>query len=241
MNINDFEEQCTIEDVPKTFQLIFDRQLELSKKYVPVEVSNGLRWYPEHQAGNLNLPTCQSQMKDFAWRIMEEIGESIEAMEESINSSSPVEHFHHAKEELADGLHFITELAIFCHIKPSEIEEMVLSGAFIHRRPLLYSEFIKSEKDTITSQNVISKTLYNRFNMLLPTFVKELGVTMNYLKNKPWKTTQILTDDKAFIQSLKDSYCTYYALMLIYMEPVDVLNYYFRKSEVNKFRIKSNY
>lgn len=51
---------------------------------------------------NLDDKRGQARIKDFSWRITEEIGEALDAME----NESALLHFH---EELVDGLHFLTE------------------------------------------------------------------------------------------------------------------------------------
>ena len=50
----------------------------------------------------------QARIKDFSWRITEEVGEALDAITNESGESALL-HFH---EELVDGLHFLTEMTI---------------------------------------------------------------------------------------------------------------------------------
>jgi dimeric dUTPase (all-alpha-NTP-PPase superfamily) len=203
MNIKDYKSGVTEKDLPNALQLIFARQEELSKKYVEIESSNHLRWTTDIPL-DVNDPKGQAQLKDYAWRVIEEIGESIEASEDKL----------HMKEELADGLHFITELLILVGISHSELQ-------------LNFPEdFYAKGGDQ---------------DFLITEFVMRLGVSMNNLKCKPWKNSHYETDKKKLKEDLLLSFHTYISLCLNTMEPLELLDLYFRKSQVNQFRIRSNY
>jgi len=71
---------------------------------------------------------------------------------------------------------------------------------------------------------------------------EELGEAMNCLKNKPWKQTHMETDKEHFNEEIADAFHFFIELcILIGWDAEDLFNYYFRKSEVNKFRQRSNY
>jgi hypothetical protein len=217
VNIHDFTSEFTEADVKDIWNIIFSRQKELSEKYVPIEVNNGLRWTPDEH-WDLDDSKAQAQAKDFAWRVMEEIGESMEAYElckhyEMIGKDSS-EQLTHASEELGDGLHFLVELCLFSGVTPHQI-----------------SQFISFEE--CTSSESIFKRVFE--------VNKWMGITMNCLKNKPWKQTQYPTDKKKFNLHLLNAFKAYIILMLYFMKPLEILDFYFRKSKVNQFRIESNY
>jgi NTP pyrophosphatase (non-canonical NTP hydrolase) len=90
MNIDD------IDEIPEHLSIddIFQRQHELSEKYRVIEGR------PE----TLNLDTREGQqwVKDFLWRITEEVGEALDSA-----LGLP-----HIKEELADAFHFLIELCL---------------------------------------------------------------------------------------------------------------------------------
>lgn len=76
--------------------------------------------------------------------------------------------------------------------------------------------------------------------------IEELSEATNCLKNKPWKTTQVPTDQVHFIEELADATHFFIRIWLyLYGNPKDaaeaMYKTYFKKSEVNKFRQATNY
>jgi len=209
MNVFDFPSEFTEEHIPKMYSNIFNRQKELMEKYREIESKNGFH-YPESLKVNLDDRFDQNLLKNMAWRVIEEVGESLESY------FNPLDDKTHAKEELADGLHFFTELVI-------------LSGY--------------SEKDLIPidAQETWYKSNSSNIYELITSLVLLLGITMNCLKLKPWKQTHVKTDVSNYKTKLIIAYRAYIRLMLFMMKPIEVLNLYFSKSDVNRFRIRSNY
>lgn len=110
MNIHDFES-------PKEYPInllqdIFMKQKELAEKYHPIEKANGFN-VGEKIEVDINNQFGQHRIKDFAWRVTEELMEASEAW--FIGDSD------HCQEEVADALHFMVELFIICGIDHSEI------------------------------------------------------------------------------------------------------------------------
>jgi hypothetical protein len=69
-----------------------------------------------------------------------------------------------------------------------------------------------------------------------------LGMLGNTLKMKPWKQTQVLTDESYFNQLLGIAVKEYLNFCQYMGMDLDTLfDYYYRKSEVNLFRIRSKY
>lgn len=72
--------------------------------------------------------------------------------------------------------------------------------------------------------------------------VEELSEATNCLKNKPWKTTPVLTDRDHFFEELADFlHFTIRMFIICGLTAEDVYKLYFKKSEVNKFRQRSDY
>jgi len=209
LNVYDFPSIFTEEHVPRTWEYIFERQHELTKKYIIIEEQNNLRWTIEIPV-DLDTGRGQAQLKDMAWRIIEEVGESLEAY---LNlSDDPI----HAKEELADGLHFLVELLILSGLTYKDVEGI---------RPQIIIGDLEPNIDECVS-NVVLK----------------LGTAMNCLKLKPWKQTHVKIDKEKYHKKLIETFEVYVVLMLkVIRHKVDILNLYFSKSSVNEFRIESKY
>lgn len=214
MNINHAVEEKIEGD---RLQAIFNRQKELMEKYHHIEARSGL-CQTEDCPVNLNDKRGQARLKDFAWRMTEEVGEALDAYN----------HEDHYQEELIDGLHFLTEFTI-------------LAG---------------KDYNTIDNNAILVDSLENLYHKAttLPEFpemlveeavtdlVREMGMCCNCLKNKPWKQTSMLTDVNAFNQRLFNVWVCYIKLLAVSgLEVDDIVNIYLKKSQVNKFRQRSNY
>jgi predicted HAD superfamily Cof-like phosphohydrolase len=95
---------------------IFDRQHELMEAYHPIEARNGLLLTDEVPV-NLHSAIGQARLKDFAWRITEELGEAMNCLKNKPWKQTQMEtDIAHYQEELADAFHFFIELCILSGI-----------------------------------------------------------------------------------------------------------------------------
>ena len=210
MNITHAKKEKTNKE---SLRAIFDRQKELMEKYHDIEFRSGLM-QTEDCPVNLDDKRGQARIKDFAWRITEEIGEALDAIENESGESALL-HFH---EELVDGLHFLTEMTILTGYDLPEyttLKDLIEEGSY--------------------------RDCYS-LNDLVSDHVMYLGMMCNCLKNKPWKQSMMKTNKENFYKHLKLVWSNYIAILtsqdLIEEEITDL---YLRKSQVNKFRQRSNY
>lgn len=229
MNVTDFSSSRKPEE--DMLVAIFAQQLELMEKYHEIEAEfRGDLTAPV----NLHDKKAQYLLKDFAWRTTEEIAESVEALYQP--DCDEKEALLHAQEEVADSLHFICEMGILAGITINDFWESLK----------LYEMFM--DPIAVDSLQRIFNTLdipgVTRSNILCISmeFVTKLGMTCHVLKNKPWKTTHMLTDIKLFKQRYFEAFRALCKLALIIgMDADDFCDMYFRKAEVNKFRQRSGY
>lgn len=162
---------------------------------------------------SLHTLTGQKLIKDFAWRTTEELCESFEAWGKHDKEMAKL----HACEELADAMHFFVELLIFAGIHEDSCVAVL---------PLF--------PDQNRSFYVTPAKYWN------PVF--QLGIAMNFLRNKPWKQSQVATDEGRFRTQLL---WTWRAMIVLWAElgltQEQLYTFYFRKSMVNQFRQRSNY
>jgi len=106
MNINDVEtpKEAPIES-KDIWNAIFNKQRELAIKYQEIENMGDL-----FDTTDTNIDTAKGQkwIKDFAWRVTEELAEAYEAKD-----IDP----EHYKEELIDALHFLVELNLIAGVQ----------------------------------------------------------------------------------------------------------------------------
>ena len=125
MNITHAKKETTNKE---SLKAIFERQRELMEKYHDIELKSGLL-QTEDCPVNLDDKRGQARIKDFSWRITEEIGEALDALENEEGEAALL-HFH---EELIDGLHFLTEMTILTGYDISEkhtLKELIEQGTY---------------------------------------------------------------------------------------------------------------
>lgn len=209
MNITNAEHEVIQGDM---LEAIFNRQKELMEKYHDIEANSGLM-QTEDCPVNLDTKQGQVRIKDFAWRVTEELGEALDA-----NYNDQMDHY---KEELVDGLHFLVELSILADFKPT------------------YKE---GDKDQLQAMFDYALDPTNRLYEEVTFFIRNLGMTCNCLKNKPWKQSQMLTDKAMFYKNLDLAWLDYMRILsMVFDSAEEIAQTYLAKSQVNKFRQRSNY
>lgn len=220
VNILDIDREKEVVEGCK-LEMIFNKQQELMAKYDSIEERSGLRVCMTCPV-DLHDPKGQFTIKDFAWRFVEELGESLEAY--NLHKDDP----NHYLEELADGLHFLTELSLHAGMSPQEI---ISVGNSSDRLQLLFEKCGGSKKNSYLS-------------MLIGTglVVENISMTCNCLKNKPWKQSQHLTDVNKFKECLSKTWMAFAALCKTAgMDSRYLFEIYMDKNAVNKFRQRSKY
>ena len=215
MNVTDIKDL----DLPEGDMLenIFARQKELMDKYHHIENNQGVgHGILQGKEFNINEIRSQCLVKDFAWRITEELAEAHEP-------GATQEHF---LEELSDALHFYTELLLLVDIG---IDEVVPGCKGDHLKTIC--NLFYAEPKHLRGENIFSEVILH------------IGLAMNCLKQKPWKQTHILTDVSKFKKHLIHGYwgLILYIFAQDHIRAEDIYLIYFKKSEVNKFRQRSNY
>jgi dimeric dUTPase (all-alpha-NTP-PPase superfamily) len=214
------------EVVGDKLKAIFARQQELMDKYHEIESRSGLV-QTEDCPVNLNDKRGQARLKDFAWRVTEELGEALDAVTDQ-------EHFN---EELVDGLHFLTEMSILSGMTPEDIIEKASNiYNFSYEQGVDILEELANLGD-----KVFDKPEQRSLEYKVTKFVEQLGMTCNCLKNKPWKQSNMLTDVDQFKKRLTNVWVVYIAILSDGMSVDEITDTYLKKSQVNKFRQRSNY
>jgi hypothetical protein len=182
----------------------------LATKYKEIE---GMPDFP------MDIQTKETQIwiKDFMWRVTEEL---MEAYEAKVNGEE-----EHYLEELSDALHFYMEIFVLLDYKPKALKSDDFLKTLIH-------SFIMDQ--IIQPFEVSNKIFWCVFH---------LGIAANFLRNKKWKVTQVFVDEKQFYQELVEGLT--HLLTLIIDAGVDskigLLNLYYKKFQVNQFRQRSKY
>lgn len=196
---------------------IFKKQRSLMEKYEKIEKANGLLQTDKVPVA-LDSREGQARLKDFAWRITEEMAEAINAYYTESREAF--------MEEMSDVLHFLTELTILTGLDPVDIIPIQPTGE-IDTLDYLFIHYVVDKVD-------LTKPLNTE---LVTEFISNLGLTMNYLKNKPWKQSLKETDLDGFFNSLIWTWEVYIKLASSVGFTSEILyEAYMDKNSINKNR-----
>lgn len=223
MNIN----HATVEEVTgDKLQAIFTRQKSLMDKYHDIELRSGLL-QTEDCPVNLDDKRGQARIKDFSWRVTEELGEALDARSNK----------DHYQEELIDGLHFLTELTV---LAGKDYDSILPQGTPLYHSDHL-EDLVENAKEVISRRAAQGENGYS-LEYWVSKFIENLGMMCNCLKNKPWKQSMMKTDREAFYNRLSEVWVLYITILVVSgMTAQDIADIYLKKSQVNQFRQRSNY
>ena len=133
MNIRDIQNIMPDRFPHDRLGTIFTRQLELMEKYHDIESKNNPHMCKEVPV-DIQSYAGQNRLKDFAWRITEEIGEAMSCLKNKPWKATPMEtDVDHYKEEIADAFHFFVELCILSGIGAHELFHLYFKKAEVNR------------------------------------------------------------------------------------------------------------
>lgn len=90
--------------------------------------------------------------------------------------------------------------------------------------------------------HIYNHRFYIQFKEALWDVTYHLNIARNFLKNKPWKQSQMMTDELRFqVEIVKGFIKMMGAFALIDISPENLFYIYFKKNRANAFRIRSNY
>ena len=223
MNINHAK---TEEIQGDKLQAIFTRQKSLMGKYHDIELKSGLL-QTEDCPVNLDDKRGQARIKDFSWRVTEELGEALDARSNK----------DHYQEELIDGLHFLTELTV---LAGKDYDSILPQGTPLYDSDHL-EDLVENAKEVISRRASQGENGYS-LEYWVSKFIENLGMMCNCLKNKPWKQSMMKTDREAFYSRLSEVWVIYITILVVSgMDAQDIADIYLKKSQVNQFRQRSNY
>ena len=213
MNIKNSKELNTVTE--PWFTYLYARQSELYEKYKHIE---GM---PEEHPLDIDTKETQIWIKDFFWRVAEELMEAMEAYRKKED-----EHF---MEELSDALHFYLEIFVLLGIDNINLDDKWLAH--------------KGASYTIDTYFDIRNLNNNGLIEEMFDVVYEMGLAANLLRNKKWKQTQVFVDKKRLRTHLVEGFVD---LINVIMKAGartkhEFLELYYKKYQVNRFRQDSNY
>jgi len=226
MNVKDVEVIEVNKSEIDMLDFIFVQQHKLAMSYIEIEALNN-PWVSRKIPVLIDSPHGQVRLKDFMWRVTEELAEAQEAC------TYPFKESVHMIEELADAFHFLVELAILSDIRSQDIFLFCTHPSKEMIKDSLDYIFFNVEKKSQSGGSVA---------WCFWAIVKNLGLAANCLKQKPWKQTHQLTDRNLYKEYILKTFLEFFSMCKTFdMTSEDLFNIYFKKNKVNQFRIRSKY
>lgn len=222
VNMTDFNNKEHSLNVTKS---IFNRQKELMAKYEGIEAKNGLLETPDVPV-DIDSYKGQARLKNFAWRVTEELTEALEPLMEKDNIVEGSDEYIHMLEEFIDAVHFMAELTI-------------LSG--LDKEDNIMFDYEESMK--LRGYKGVGNTTVTQLVLETMDIIMYIGLAMNCLKNKPWKQTHVTTDVDKYNSYILNAGRQLGVVIgkFFKVKGDDLLNCYLNKADVNKFRQESGY
>lgn len=89
---------------------------------------------------------------------------------------------------------------------------------------------------------VYNKLIYSSYKYMMWDVTYHLNIARNFLKNKPWKQSQMMTNEGAYQEEIVKAFILMMGLFLAMgINPENLYFLYFKKNRVNFFRIQSKY
>lgn len=291
MDARDIHEEPPKIEGGKYLEKIYELQMDLINEYTKIE---------GNVAPPININTKKSQvlLKDFTGRVIEELAEGYESllqiqelMENNDNFMSAkydekdlhqvFNHLQNAGEEMADAMHFFTELLIYINVMPEDIDDylsrffskdryqpeefednviakaMIMGGAYIEENynlpdsmhNIYLLELAENhgignnlQSKLLTCGNIYNPDRYFQYRGMLWDVTYHLNIARNFLKNKPWKQSQMMTNEEGYQEEVVKAFISMMgAFYTMGIDDESLYYLYFKKNCINCFRIKSKY
>jgi len=240
-------------EIEDELQLIFDKQKELMKKYWTIK-----------ECWSIHTFEVQSSIRRFSKYTTEELSEAFEEIFKyknitwdkileynQIDKQKKVKDLNwdilkHFQEEVADAIHFYMEKLILSWIEDidqlyQEIEWIIEIETWKNIKILNYTDLENYIKDNFNYKKIDDVTLDELYNFAL-RFLYSVNISDNFLRNKEWKKSNVLTNVNWFYKSLWWSLYNFVEFLLAaQIDKEKLLELYILKNNVNHFRIKSKY
>lgn len=196
---------------------VFNRQRVLMDNFHKVEMTNRaeLRNSPTLEKHQLETVFGQLRVKEYAWRITEEIGEAL--------AEKDLDKYY---EEIADAFHFLIEMYLLVGIRPQDFDRTPTADG------LSTAYFLVEQIEEESRDNLTSSWEYWMF------FIKDLAQTMNLLKNRPWRVRFTNLDYVVFEEKMLATFYSFTRACMMTGVNRDILfENYMKKNKTNLNRL----
>jgi len=168
-------------------------------------------------------------------------------------------HLYNFNEEMADAIHFMVELMIYSGYYPKDVlkedpsmefdevdifKYLQVNYAWDQQATYMPQIPLSKEEDTLFIQGgrSISGIYLEMIIKGMWSVIYPLQLARNALKNKPWKQSQLLSDNKVYKENTMGAFKHLVLLCLSAgINEESFYNIYLAKNKVNRFRQQSKY
>lgn len=209
---------------------IFVHQEALMIRFKEIERNNGFHLNCPDLSVDIDDSFGQARLKDTAWRIVEELGEALQASKDNDKELHT--------DEISDVLHFLVELCILANYRP----DMIPTKDFGLDADILDQWFMsaKSRDDEYSIPELYGNDNYSAHVIATGLMVESLAMACNTLKNKPWKQSLKRTDRSLWQMRIQETWMRFSDLCIVSgLGPDDLYQAYLKKAAVNAERQRS--
>lgn len=267
MDIRDIKETVHYPE-NRGLEQIFELQKGLIDHYVGIE---GLPEYPVNvntKKAQILIKDFVGRVLEELGEGFESYLTNLEMFHQGFPEEDMIPNLQNFNEEIADALHFFIELLIYAGITTENLHQFMgefygskkdsndILKNYIQLGHLLYTSdkgnlrlpcryIIKDEDledEFLRGGRKLSTKISNHSKEFLWDIVYYLELARNTLKNKPWKQTEMLTDEERFKENILIAWVYLFKyLAFAGFTAESVYTIYYKKNRVNHFRIKSKY
>lgn len=208
---------------------IFERQRSYLRTLAPIYIQNGphFEWHATPFPWDLDDRQHQEGFRLLAWRCVEEVTEAINVYwlchdDRTFWESGEAQRAFH--EEVSDVFHFFIELCLATGITPADLSWVV---GHEHVKDKLNRAFAHCGEGR-------NETMPQRWSF----FIHKLGLAMQQLRQRPWRTDDRKTDRSAYNYAMAAAYLTFIsACKRSGINAESLHNAFFAKAKINDKRI----
>lgn len=266
MDIRDIQEVPNIK-YGQSIEAIFDLQEKLLGKYLQIEKLEPYPYnlnLPKHQ---IILKDFIARIVEELGEAFESFDKLVGLNNSGeLNSTNAIPALYNFNEELADAIHFIVETMIVSGITPRFLGDWAINSDFPDSMEnwTAYDTVYKALTVNTPLHTAITSRMDNILGEFKDNFIKggrdvsenakarleiaswrvtyPLQLARNTLKNKPWKQTQVISDTKMFTFYMAKAFQNLLSLTRIAgIDEEALFAVYYKKNQINLFRVKSRY
>lgn len=266
MDVRDIKSPMSI-PLGSTIEAIYDLQQELLKKYLEIEKLSSYPYNLNLPAHQVIIKDFIARIVEELGEAYESYDKLLTLKADGkLNKETVIPALYNFNEELADALHFFVETLIVTDITPVFLKDWAINSNFpesmmgslkfnnlyqslvygfsltLDKTPEIREILEDSNDDFIRGGRLLSKYQASNWKIMAWDVIYPLQLARNTLKNKPWKQSQMISDTRMFKYYMAKAFQAFLGLTRVMgIDEGSLYTIYYKKNQINQFRIRSKY